>query len=196
MSLKYGSSQSKYCYPDTDILINKLDIQNEELLKEAELLYTTQRLLELEASPVLGSFDMRHLKKIHHHIFQDIYPFAGKTRDEDISKGNTLFAHWQYIDENGIQIFNKLKTENFLVDLSTQHFSMKAAYYMSELNVLHPFREGNGRAIREIIRSLAVNCDYVLNWNVVDKDLLLQASIKSVYDITTLSDCIKKAIES
>jgi len=63
---------------------------------------------------------------------------------------------------------------------------------MSELNILHPFREGNGRVIREFIRCLAI----VINWNVINKDTLLHASIRSVYDIEPLSSCIRKAIEN
>ena len=196
MSPKYGTGQSKYCYPDTDFLINKLNLKNEELLTEAELLFTTQRLLELQATPVLGSYDLDHLKKIHYYIFQDIYTFAGKTREEDVSKGNTLFAHWQYLDENANQIFKKLGTEGFLMSTDAERFSLRAAFYMSELNILHPFREGNGRTIREFIRCLANKSGYILNWNDINKDTLLQASIRSVYDIEPLAKCIRKTIEN
>lgn len=196
MSPKYGSGHSKYCYPNTDTLINKLALKNEELLTEAELLYTTQRLLELQASPILDDYNLKHLMKIHYYLFQDIYPFAGKTREEDISKGNTLFAHWQYLDENASQLFRKLKAEGFLIGTNAERFSLRSAFYMSELNILHPFREGNGRVIREFIRCLAIESGYVLNWNVINKDNLLHASIRSVYDIEPLSSCIRKAIES
>lgn len=196
MSPKYGSGQSKYCYPNTDILINKLDLKNEELLIEAELLFTTQRLLELQQSPFLADFDLVQLKKIHYYIFQDIYPFAGRTREEDISKGTTLFAHWQYLDQNANQLFAKLKAEGFLGGTDVERFSQRVAFYMSELNILHPFREGNGRTIREFIRCLALENGYILNWNAVNKDALLQASIRSVYDIDPLSRCIRKTIEN
>src|SRR5665648_188630 len=195
MSPKYGSGHSKYCYPDTDILINNLTLKNEELLSEAELLFTTQRLLELQASPISADYDMGHLIKIHYYLFQDIYPFAGKTREEDITKGNTLFAHWQYLDENASQLFKKLKAEGFLIGTDTERFSLRSAFYMSELNILHPFRDGNGRVIREFIRCLAIESSYILNWNVINKDTLLHASIRSVYDIEPLSSCIRKAIE-
>lgn len=196
MSPKYGSGQSKYCYPNTDTLINKLNLKNEELLAEAELLFTTQRLLELQASPILANYNLDHLLKIHYFVFQDIYPFAGKTREEDISKGNTLFAHWQYLDQNANQLFRKLIAEGFLIGTDIEHFSLRSAFYMSELNILHPFREGNGRVIREFIRCLAIESGYVLNWNVLNKDTLLHSSIRSVYDIEPLSSCIRKAIES
>ncbi|WP_158291345.1 Fic family protein [Desulfosporosinus sp. Sb-LF] len=171
-------------------------MKNEALLSEAELLFTTQRLLELQASPILADYNLEHLIQIHYYIFQDIYPFAGKTREEDISKDNTLFAHWQYLDQNANQLFRKLKEEGFLIGTNVERFSLRSAFYMSELNILHPFREGNGRVIREYIRCLAIESDYVINWNVINKDTLLRASIMSVYDIEPLSSCIRKTIEN
>jgi cell filamentation protein len=57
-SSKYGPDKSKYCYPGTNILINKLDIKDEQLLKEADSLYSAQRLLELQAEPIFGNFHL------------------------------------------------------------------------------------------------------------------------------------------
>ncbi len=76
MDFKYGSSESKYYYSNSNVLINKLDIRDEKLLKEAETLYTAQRLLELHAKPILLNFDLENLRIIHQYIFQDIYYFA------------------------------------------------------------------------------------------------------------------------
>lgn len=196
MSLKYGSSKSKYCYPDTDILINNLDIRDEDLLKEAEGLYSAQRLLELEAAPLEGDFDFLHVKKIHKHIFQDIYPFAGEIREENISKGMTRFAGVQFIEPSANVLFDQLRSENHLVGMPIEEFSMRAAHYMAELNMLHPFREGNGRVLREFIRSLALKSGYSSKWDAVDKDELLAASIESTVDPRHLAECIKRTIES
>ena len=91
-SSKYGPDDSKYCYPNTDVLINKLDIKDKELLEEADALYSAQRLLELQAEPIKGDFDLQHLKEIHYYIFQDLYDFAGKIREEDIIKGQYSFC--------------------------------------------------------------------------------------------------------
>ncbi len=195
-SIKYGSSNSKYCYPGTEILINKLDIKDDSLLKEAEALYSAQRLLELAAKPVMGKFGLRHIQRIHHHIFQDIYPFAGLIREENISKDGTPFAQSQYIVPFATELFNKLKSENYLESTSNEVFSNRAAYYMSELNAIHPFREGNGRAIREFIRTLAIHCKFKLSWDSVDITELLDASIESIKDYTHLSDCIMRCINS
>ena len=86
---KYDPLNSKYFYPGTRILKNTLNILNEDLLIEAEILFTAQRLLELSVQPVKGQFDFGHLRRIHRYIFQDIYGFAGEIRDEHISKGTT-----------------------------------------------------------------------------------------------------------
>lgn len=187
--------QSIYCYAQTEILKNKLSIQDPNLLEEAEAEYTAQRLLELEAEPLKGRFSLSYLQNIHHYIFQDIYPFAGKLRTEDISKGDTMFARSQHIKGYTNKILTELKMEVYLKGLPLNQFSNRIAYYMAELNIIHPFREGNGRAIREFIRSLAANCSYTINWNAIDKNILLNASILSVKDISELTRCIEASIE-
>jgi len=63
---------------------------------------------------------------------------------------------------------------------------------MSELNYIHPFREGNGRTIREFIRELSLYNNYETDWNNVDKERLLVASINSIYDINPLIQCLKE----
>lgn len=195
MSFKYSSSHSKYCYPDSDILINNFDIKDPMLLQEAEELFTTQRLYELIIEPIEGTINFDYLKRIHCYIFQDIYPFAGKVREEDISKDSFRFASWIHIDQCAEKLFEELANESFDFCSSKEQFALRSAYYMAELNVLHPFREGNGRAIREFIRILAERCNFRLSWNAIEHNEILLASIKSVHDIADLTKCIKKAIE-
>lgn len=190
-----GSVQSVYCYQDTDILINRLDIRDAELLSEADTEYSAQRLLELDMQPINGKFTLNHLKNIHKYIFQDIYYFAGKLRTEDISKGNTMFARSQFVKSYASNILVELENENYLIGIPPEEFSLRTAYYMSELNIIHPFREGNGRAIREFIRCLSAKCGYTINWNRVDKKVILQASILSVTDPSELAKCIEACIE-
>lgn len=193
-SMKYGSNKSKYCYPDSNILINKLDIHNDELLQSIEADYSHIRLLELNAEPLAGNFDLKHLKDIHFYIFQDIYSFGGEIREEDIIKGNTRFANCKFIVSNSETLLNQLKSENFLVGTDVVTLSQRAAFYMSELNILHPFREGNGRAIREFIRCIALKANYIVNWDLLTKEELLEASIKSVLNHDDLSRCILRTI--
>lgn len=189
---RYNASKSRYYYKDTEVLINKLDIRDNNLLREADAAFSAQRLVELQAQPITGNFDLEHLKDIHRYIFKDIYRFAGKIREEDISKGHTRFSNCFYIRDNANKIFSELAGENFLQRYSLKIFCSRVSYYMAELNILHPFREGNGRAIRELVRCLALKCGYEINWKAINQKELLEASIKSVLDIADLVRCIEK----
>ncbi len=83
-------SDPKYCYPGTDILINKLGIRDFDKLRALERKLTMLRLLELMDTPVNGKFDFKHLQDIYAYIFQDVYEWAGKVRTVDIAKGNVF----------------------------------------------------------------------------------------------------------
>lgn len=97
-------SDTVYCYPGTDVLKNKLNIQNADRLLEAERKLTMLRLLELLEQPVTGAFDYEHLKVIHGYIFQDIYDWAGQERVVDIAKGN-MFCSVRFITEQADILF-------------------------------------------------------------------------------------------
>ena len=118
---------------------------------------------------------MNHLCAVHKHIFQDVYTWAGELRAVDIAKGN-LFCKVQFIEAVAKDIFLNLKKDRYLVGVSEMDFIKKAAYYFSEINALHPFREGNGRAQREFIRQLALHAGYKLLLSNVDDEEMLKAS--------------------
>lgn len=75
---------------------------------------TNERLTQLGEKPLFGKFDLKHLKNIHKYIFQDVYPFAGKLRDVDIAKNNTLFCKTLFVPNEASRIFNELKQESTL----------------------------------------------------------------------------------
>lgn len=187
-------TQSVYCYPGTDVLINHAGIRDPQQLQVYESVYSTLRAMELIQNPIQGSFDMEHLKKIHGYLFQDVYPFAGQIRSETISKDSFTFAPFRFIESSGRELLSKLKQEKFLQGMTPEVFSDRAAYYMAEINVLHPFREGNGRTQREFVRELAANAGYVLDWSVRDKNEVLNASIRSKIDTRDLADIIRSSI--
>jgi cell filamentation protein len=164
-----------YCYPNSDVLINKLNIRDNDLLSEAERKLTMLRISDLIDNPIKGEFDLEHLKQIHKYIFQDIYCWAGEIRTVDISK-ESMFCKVQYINDQATNIFGNLKKDNFLIELERDELVIKLAYYFSEINALHPFREGNGRTQREFIRALAYFCNYRIDFKNVDKNLMLEAS--------------------
>ncbi|MCX8129330.1 MAG: Fic family protein [Clostridia bacterium] len=189
--------QSVYHYQDTEVYINKLNIRNPDILLAMENDLTYHRLSELHLNPLKGRFGLTHLLNIHKHIFQDLYPFAGKIREEDITKGYTCFCSCKFIVENLNTLLQNLKQEKYLVGLNIKDFTERSAYYLSELNMIHPFREGNGRAIREYYRCMALKSGYVIEWSLVDKNELLNAFIRSVdKKLCELTQCIYKVIEN
>ena len=100
----------KYCYPDSDVLRNKLNITDPKELFEAEVELTSIRLRELQQNPLEGDYDFTHLKAIHRYIFQDLYSWAGKERMVDIGKGN-LFCTVACLREYAESVFKKYFTQ-------------------------------------------------------------------------------------
>lgn len=186
---------SKYCYENTGTLINKLDIRDYKQLEKYEAKITAAKSLGLRIKGITGDFDKKHYISIHKYLFEDIYPFAGKFREENIGKGEFRFASIEYIEPELDRLLNELKQEDYLDGLSKQELAKRLAYYLSELNVLHPFREGNGRTNREFIRQLALKNKYVLNLKNVPPQEVLDASIKSVIDTNDLEKLIEEMLE-
>ena len=176
----YTTTQSIYCYPDSNVLKNKLNIRDNKLLKTAKEEITLIKQMELLKNPIKGNFSKAHLMNIHKFIFEDIYSFAGKIRREQISKADTMFYPPNLIDRELDKVFAKIKEKNMLKETDEEKVFDNLAYVMAELNIIHPFREGNGRSIREFIRLMAKRMGYDLNWGNVDKEELLEASILSV----------------
>ena len=192
----YEKRNSNYCYKDSNVLINKLDIHDEKLLQKYEARITAAKLLALRQKGIIGNFDSEHLNKIHTYLFEDIYPFAGKYRNENIAKGIFRFAEYEYIEPELQKLMKQLKDENYLSNLSKEKLAERLAYYLSELNVLHPYREGNGRTTREFIRELALKNGYILNLSKVSPSDFLSASIKSIVDTSDLAKLIFQCLEN
>lgn len=192
----YEDTNSKYCYKNSNTLINKLDIKDYKELAKYEAKITAAKSLGLRLKGVTGNFDKKHYISIHKYLFEDVYPFAGKFREENISKGEFRFASCEYIEPELDRILAQLAKENFLEGLSKIELAKRLAYYLSELNVLHPFREGNGRTNREFIRQLALKNGYILNLKNIPPKEVLDASIKSVVDTSDLEKIIEKMLEN
>ncbi len=137
----YEARNSIYCYKDSNVLKNKLEIKNNEDLFLYETKITAAKLLILREKGITGKFDSAHFISIHRFLFEDIYPFAGLFRSENIAKDNFRFAQWEYIEEQLKYTLNQLKSENYLAGYDKEKLAERLAYYMAELNVLHPFRE-------------------------------------------------------
>ena len=178
----YTTVQSIYCYPDSDVLKNKLNIRAKDELKQAEEEFVSVKQLILLQEPLRGYFSKTHLMRIHRFLFEDVYPFAGKIRREQISKGDTMFYPPSMIDRELTRVSEMIHRSGFLRENDREKQFKNLSCVMSELNIIHPFREGNGRSIREFIRCMAMEYGISLNWGNADHELLLDAAIASTTD--------------
>ncbi len=180
---------NKYCYPDSNVLINNLNIRESDVLFEAEKELTAIRLRELQISPVEGNYDFEHLKKIHRYIFQDVYEWAGEVRTVEIGKGN-LFCTTACIQEYAESVFAKYYSQCLAAKDDRNKYIKVFAENYGDLNALHPFREGNGRAQREFARLVCMACGYTFNLSHTTHKEMLHASILS-FDKGDSSEFIK-----
>lgn len=168
------------------ILRNKIGLTEQESLDRAEANAVSVRSILLQLNPLKGNFDSEHLKAIHSYLFRDVYEWAGQYRTiplakaEDVGGGRVVrFTPPDLIERELKHVFDKLAQDRFLEGLPRREFARKVAALFSEINRIHPFREGNGRAQRQFVRQLAESLGYKLHFEVVSKERLVQASILS-----------------
>lgn len=161
-----------YCYPDSNVLRNKLNILDSSTLFEAEREITSVKIAVMKKTPLKGKSNFKHLQDIHQYIFGDIYDWAGEIRTVNIAKGNQ-FCNCMYIVNYANDLFRKLHAEKYLLETKSEVIAERFAYYLSEINVMHPFREGNGRTQRVFIEYLAQVAGYRVDFtNVSDKEMI------------------------
>ena len=158
---------------------NLFSITDYKELQPIETAFALKRARQLESWGITGKFDPAHLRAIHRHLFQDVFPWAGELRVVNISKGNSMFGPALHIASALEDALAKLQREDLLINLSAPAFAMRAAFYLGEINAIHPFREGNGRAQREFIRQLALHAAHPLSWAGFTQQQMTDASIAS-----------------
>jgi cell filamentation protein len=172
-------SSDPYTYPGTDVLRNILDVRDAQHLAAFEANATAARLIQLDAPPQEGRFDVAHLKAIHRCIFQDVFSWAGEFRTVNISKGGHLFGVAAFVEPALQEVLRKLAGEARLRGSDLRTFALRAGFYLGEINAIHPFRDGNGRAQREFIRELATEAGFVIDWSRVTREQMTAASLES-----------------
>ena len=163
------AEEDPYTYPNSSVLINIPGYRSQEELNAFERRITLAKML---SEPPPGNFDYEHLKSIHKHLFEDIYEWAGQERNVPIIKGDSQFATPAFIHQQAILLFKELHEERFFQYLPENEFARKAAHFVLELNVIHPFRDGNGRALRLFLLLLAENAGYTLKPKNLEKSWL------------------------
>jgi cell filamentation protein len=175
--VRYNAVEDPLCYPGTHTLRNKADIQNQDDLDEFEQLMFHSRAQE--ALPA-GMLDFPHYLSLHHHFFQDVYDWAGDIRAIRTGKGANWFCYPEYIENEAAKLFGQLATRDYLADTADKdEFAAGAAWFLAELNAIHPFREGNGRIQLVFLTMLARKAGYKLNERKLRAKPFLDAMITS-----------------
>lgn len=167
------------CYPGTTCLINKLGIRDEKQLALVEAGITLMKDSELSEHPIQGNFDFAHYKAIHRFLFEDLYDWAGEIRTVDISKKGTNFIRAKDINRTAQSAFHRLHEKKLFVGIPFEEFAENLSDFYGIINMIHPFREGNGRTQRVFFAQLIRNAGYEINFSEIDPDLLMIATIQA-----------------
>ncbi len=193
MPLKYGSNNDPYCYEGTEVLLNKINIKESSLLENAEREITSFTANEIDFSP--APYDLTYWRSIHKTLFIDLYEWAGEIRTVFITKKETQFCNPQFIEQEANRHFKILAKDNYYVGYSREVLIEKSAELFAELNLIHPFREGNGRTQRILFEHIFANCGYQIDWSSVSVDEWIAANIAGVYmDYSLLALIFDKAL--
>ncbi|QPJ64357.1 MAG: cell filamentation protein Fic [Candidatus Nitrohelix vancouverensis] len=168
-----------YQYPNSTILKNIPGVTDAAELEALELNATVVRLPEAMSAMQDKPITLKLWQEIHHILFQDIYEWSGVFRTVQMSKGNTLFAHPENIESEGKRVFDELSRENFLQGLALNDLCRRLAYYFSECNALHPFREGNGRTQKLLFGEILKRLGYRIDWKKLSVEEHLKAMVEA-----------------
>lgn len=196
MTTSYWHNQSDpYQYKNSKILKNIPGIRDLAVFEAFEQRATTLRFEEAIAVLTEAQINLTLWKKIHYIIFQDVYRWAGKIRTVQLAKGSSVFAMPEHISAEAKRIFNELNKEN-IHSYKPNLFIERLAYYFGELNVLHPFREGNGRTQKLLFNEIARRAGYGITWSIIDEKALLKAVIIAFnkQDFSLIAKLFKKAV--
>lgn len=172
----YAAEDAIYCYPGTSVVRNRLGLTDAERLEAFETEATTFRA---EQGLPPGRFGVRHYCAVHRHLFQDVYGWPGKLRRIRTGKDRIWFCYPEHIPGQLAATFGTLKAGNFLRGLPPADFARAGAGFLSELNAIHAFREGNGRTQTLFFAMLAAHAGHPLDLRRLNPEAMLGAMIRS-----------------
>ncbi|WP_405178361.1 Fic family protein [Nocardia sp. NBC_01377] len=168
-----------YVDPESGVLRNRLGIVDADLLRRVESDLSFAALADLGTRILPGSYDLDHLRAFHREIFGDLFFWAGEIRVVGIAKSDP-FCLPQHIEPYSADVFDGLAKERYLQGCTRTEFIERLTHYFSEVNAIHPFREGNGRTQRAFFRQLGREAGWDIDWASLDRDDNIRASIASV----------------
>jgi cell filamentation protein len=171
------SSTSDDCYPGMTVLVNKMDIREQTALDAAEEVASSVHAMEILQEAPIEPYTFSFYCSLHRRLFGDVYRWAGQVRTIDISKKGTTFCPAADLPELGEKLFQRLAALNEFRDLPKAQFVDEVAEFYHDLNMLHPFREGNGRTQRLFFTLLIERAGYSIHFDEHDPDDLMVATI-------------------
>jgi len=184
--------EDPYLVPGTSVLRNKLGFTDAHDLDYAERLTVARR--GKKGVPA-GDFDLAHLRAIHHHLFQDVYDWAGEVRTVEISKGGSQFMFRQFIENGMADVHRRIVAAHCFRKTTREDFSQGAGVVMGDVNYAHPFREGNGRTQLLYLKQLAHRAGHRLDLLRVERDSWFAASRRAcAADYAPMAACIFAAL--
>jgi cell filamentation protein len=188
----YDAFEDPYCYPGTSVLRNRLDIRDQAELDAFEVEISTLRADEPLPE---GDLDALHYCRVHHHLFQDVYTWAGHYRTVRISKGGSSFCYPEHISIQMHAVFHQLRGGEALAGLRQDVFIDKLTSFLGELNAIHPFREGNGRSQLALIGLIGETSGNSFHFEKLDRKTYLPAVIDSYFQkLEPLRDELRKLL--
>lgn len=172
----YEVFDDPYCYKGTFVLKNRAGLREQRRLQAFELEMSALRAEEPLPS---GRFGPAHYRAVHRHLFGDVYAWAGKYRTVRTAKGGNVFCYPEHIDAQMNALFRRLREAPFRGGQPADEFVTAAATFLAELNAIHAFREGNGRAQLAFMRLVSLRAGHPLDFTKIRPRAFLAAMIKS-----------------
>ena len=197
MENNYQYIDPEYNYTHKNgVLLNLAHIEDEQILLAYESLKVSRRVEALFENPIKIK-DSNSLLIIHHHLFQDIYEWAGKVRTVNISKNGKPFFEGERFNIAFKYLDSLIEEYRAIRKTQKQEIAYKLAEILDNVNYLHPFREGNGRTQREFLRLLALEKDIKLNLNPPDNKSIYERYMYGTInsDVNILTELILEQIE-
>jgi cell filamentation protein len=173
---RYGKFDDPYCYENSLVLKNMPALRTEEALEAFEV-----PMVALRSGEPLpeGLFDPHHYRALHHHLFQDVYDWAGEYRTIRIAKNDAMFCYPEYIPEQMEALFEQWHRASFSQSSDPKNFVAAAASFLADLNAIHPFREGNGRTQLTFLFLFRCRAGHALDMTRIRPQEMLAAMIAS-----------------
>ncbi len=172
----YDAFDDPYCYKGSTCLKNRLGLRDPDGLQAFELEMSSLRATEPLPT---GRFGPAHYRRLHWHLFRDVFTWAGRYRTVRTAKGGNWFCYPEYIGSQMDSLFARLQTASFLPGAEADAFFTEAAAFLGELNAIHAFREGNGRAQLVFLHLIALRAGHPLGLDRIKPQTFMPAMIQS-----------------